>query len=125
MPKYFPGVTHCLVQTPITKEDMQAMGNTIATVHLCFAGDFDILGPIRIKKMEGPTSGATAHIPITPIIIGGKKNWIPILRGKLADEAKLEALIAFDKVKQQFGLKFGKTYKVFAKTIEEIGVVSV
>lgn len=124
MPKYFPGVTHSIVRTTYCAEDMKAMNGVMAFVDVVFGpGDANAIRMISIKKMEGPTAGITAHIPRTISIQQGKRLWIPVLEHKLADEIKMVALIAFDKVKSQFGLKFNKTYRVLAKTVEEVGVL--
>jgi hypothetical protein len=121
MPKYLPGATHSIVRTVHNIQDMQLMNGIMALIDVCFGpGDADAVRMIAIKKMEGPTSGATAHIPRTVIVREGKRGWVPVLEGKVADEAKTIALVAFDKVKSKFGLKFNKTYKVFAKDIEEV-----
>jgi hypothetical protein len=121
MPKYFPGITHCIVRTPKNKEEMEATQEVIADVALCFGDDSDGLGPIRIKKMQGVISGVSAYPPKALVIENGKKAWLYILNGKVADEAKMTALIAFDKVKQKFGVKYNKKYKVVGDTVEEIG----
>lgn len=86
----------------------------LAIVRLCFTTDEDCI-VVKIVKMEGPTSGVTALVPQIPSTV------IPGIAGKVANEAKLEALMAFDRVKQKFGIKFGKQYRVLAKDIEEIG----
>lgn len=122
MPKFLPGVTHALVVTSTNKEDMDKMHGIMANVNLCFGpGDEHALCSIGIKKMEGPVTGLTAHIPKTARITNGKTTYEPTLTGKLADEAKLLALTAFDRVKQSHGLKFGKRYRVIANAVEEIG----
>lgn len=119
MPKYFPSITHCKVVMPHDAKDMESLGGTLATVILCFSNEDDVLQPIQIKKMPGPVTGVIAEIPVTTFVHKGKTVFIPILKGKPADEIKLTALIAFDKVKQKYGLKFGKKYRV-AGDVEEI-----
>lgn len=116
MPKFFPGVTHTIVKTPKDIATMERLGG-LATVRLCFTNDEDFI-VIKIKKMDGPVSGVAA---IVPCISG---TIISAIGGGVANEAKLEALMAFDKVKQKFGIKFGKVYKVLAKDIQEIGGTS-
>ncbi len=124
MPKYFPGVTHSIVRTVHCAEDMKLMKGVLAFVDVCFGpGDCDAVRMIAIKKMSGPIAGVTAHIPRTILIREGKKGWIPVIEGKAAEEAKMTALIAFDRVKSAHGLKFNKTYRILAKTVEEIGVL--
>lgn len=113
MPKFFPGITHTIVKTPKDTETMGRLGG-LAVVRLCFTTDEDCI-IVKIVKMEGFTSGVSAIVPQIP------GTQIPAIAGKVANEAKLEALMAFDRVKQKFGIKFGKQYKVLAKDIEEIG----
>lgn len=125
MPKYFPGITHCIVHMPKDSQEITATGGVICNVSLYFGNDSDGLGPIRIKKMAGVVSGVTAHAPKAMAIVDGKKVWIHVLNGKVADEAKLLALIAFDSVKQRFGIKYNKKYRVTGNIIEEIGVTDV
>jgi hypothetical protein len=120
MTKYFPGVTHCLIRTPETADDMKAMKDTIAIVSLCFGDDRNLFCPIRIKKMAPPATGVFAEIPMSPIVDKSKKKWGPVLTGQAADEAKMLALVAFDKVLQKYGLKYNKKFRVFAKDIEEL-----
>lgn len=124
MPKYFPSLTHCKVITIHDAKDMEATEGTLAVVTLCFGSDTDTLQPIAIKKMPGPTSGVIAQVAKAPVKYNGKNIWISMLNGKLADEAKMEALIAFDKVKSIHGLKYNKRYRVDAKGVEEIGVTN-
>lgn len=119
MPKYFPGVTYCLVRTPTNTETMKKVGDALAFVHLCFGSDEDYI-LVQIKKMEGFTSGVTAFLPYFVATSEDKTLLIPAIQGKVANEAKLSALIAFDQVKQKFGLKFGRRYKVYEKSVEEI-----
>jgi hypothetical protein len=76
---------------------------------------------IGIKKMQGPVTGLQAHIPKSPVIKDGKTAYVPVVTGKAADEVKLLALVAFDRMKQEFGIKFNKNFRVLAKTIEVIG----
>lgn len=119
MHKYFPGVSHCIVRTPKNAEAMTKMEGTIAMVYVCFGADVDNI-IVQVKKMEGPTTGATATPPYFTVTGDGKTIRMPGIQGKVANEIKLTALLAFDKVKQQFGLKFGKRYKVLDNAIEEI-----
>lgn len=120
MPKFFPGVTHAIVKTVADQKDMDSMAKALAHVYLCFGpGDETSIGPVRIKKMEGPTAGVVAQVPKVPMITNGVKSWDPIVNGKAADEIKLAALVAFDRVKSAQGLKFNKSYRV-AKEVEEI-----
>lgn len=122
MPKYFPGVTHVIINTVPSAKEMEAMKGTMAFVTLCFGpGDESSIGMIAIKKMPGPVTGLQAHIPKSPIIKDGKTAYISVITGKASDEAKMLALIAFDRMKQEFGIKFNKSYRVLAKTIEVIG----
>lgn len=118
MPKYFPGVTHAIVKTSTNAKLTE--GGLLAMVYLCFLEDADVI-VVQINKMTGPITGATAELPGFSIPYNGKTISVAGLRGKPADEAKLMALVAFDKVKQKFGLKFNKQYKVVAKDITEIG----
>lgn len=121
MSKIFPGVTHGIVRTVQNTDDMKAMNGIMAFVDLCFGpGDNHAIKFIAIKKMEGPVTGLTAHIPKTVLIKDGTKTYAPLLEGKPADEAKMLALVAFDKVKSAYGLKFNKTYRVLAKAVEEV-----
>lgn len=100
---------------------MEAMKGTIAFVNLYFGpGNDSYIGLIPIKKMEGPVSGVTAHIPKTPIVGEEKVIYCPIVTGHAANEIKMEALIAFDKVKAAHGLKFNKHYEVMGKDVREI-----
>lgn len=113
MPKFFPGITHTIVKTPKDIATMEKLEG-LATVRLCFTTDEDFI-VIKIKKMEGPTSGVSAIVPCVPGTV------LSAMYGKVANEAKLEALMAFDRVKQKFGIKFGKKYKVTLKDVVEIG----
>ena len=90
-------------------------------VRLCFTNDNDYI-LMRIAKMEGPTSGVVANLP-SFIATTANGAIVPIagVAGKPADEVKMIALIAFDKVKQKFGIKFGKQYKVISNDIQEMG----
>lgn len=90
-------------------------------VRLCFTNDTDFL-IVRISKMQGPTTGVVANLPSFAATTS-KGDIIPIagIQGKPADEVKMMALIAFDKVKQKFGIKFGKQYKVISNDIQEMG----
>ena len=65
-----------------------------------------------------------AHIPKTQVLVAGKPVYIPVIQGEPADELIMLALKAFDRVKSAHGLKFSKTYKVLAKTVEEIGATN-
>ena len=121
MPKFFPAVSHAQVRTVADANAMKAMHNTVAFVDIYFGPGENFIGYIGIKKIEGPTLGVQAHIPKTPILVAGKPVYIPIIQGEPADELKMLALKAFDRVKSAYGLKFSKTYKVLAKTVEEIG----
>jgi hypothetical protein len=115
MPKFFPGLTHAIVKTPTNAEMMTRMGGALAMVRLCFTTDTDFL-LIRISKMTGPVSGVVADLPTVPgLSLAG-------IQGQPADELKMAALIAFDKVKQKFGIKFGKQFKVISNDITEIGL---
>lgn len=126
MPKFFPGVTHAIVSTVYDKIDMDSMKGVLAFVEVCFGpGDDSSLCRILIKKMDGPTAGVTAHVPNAICLHGGKKEWLPIAKGAVADELKMLALIAFDRVKSAYGLKFNKTFRVLAKSVEEIGIANV
>lgn len=115
MPKFFPGVSHSVVKTMKDAATIQKMG-MLATVRLCFADDMDNI-IIGIKKMDGPVSGVTAVLP--GFSVG--TLCVPAIQGKVANEAKLIALMAFDQVKQKFGLKFNKMYRVNSKDVQEIG----
>lgn len=119
MPKYFPGVSHYMVRTPKNAETMIRMDGTIAMVYICFGADEDHI-VVQVKKMEGPTTGATATPPYFTVNGDTKTIRMSGVQGKVANEVKMMALLAFDRVKQQFGLKFGKRYKVLDNTIEEI-----
>ena len=119
MPKYFPGLSHSLVKTVKNKELFDKTGGAIAMVSLCFGNDTDCI-VLVVKKMSGPTSGVTAELPgytVNSVVL-------PSFLGKPGDELKLAALTAFDRVKQKFGVKWAKHYKVFEKDIEEIGAVN-
>lgn len=99
---------------------MVQMKNTIAFVDLCFGKDDNTaIGLISIRKISGPTAGVTAHIPKTPVYRHGKLMYIEMIQGAAADELKMLALIAFDKVKQMFGLKFDKSYRVGPSIVVE------
>lgn len=124
MPKFFPSITHAIVKTPRDADVMARMGGAIAMVRLCFLDDNDYI-LMRINKMEGPTSGVVADVPSFDAKTNdGRTVSICGFAGKVSNEIKLEALLAFDKVKQKFGIKFGKVYKVSAKDIQEIGDTS-
>lgn len=100
--------------------DVEKSG-AIAHVDICFGpNNEDAIRFMRIKKMSGPTAGVTAHSPKTAIIVGGQTKYMSILSGKAEQEAKLLALVAFDRVKQQFGIKFNKAYLVNTKEVLEI-----
>jgi hypothetical protein len=120
LPKHFPGVTHAIVRTVKGQSDLDSSG-AIAYVSLCFINDDDALLPITIKKMTGPTSGITAHIPKTRILYGGKPYIMEVLKGAAADEVKMAALVAFDQMKQKVGVKWDKKYRVNSTGVEEIG----
>lgn len=121
MPKYLPGVTHTIITTAKNQDDMTSMKGMMAHVDLCFGpGDEHGIHGIGIRKMEGPVTGLTAHIPKTPMITTGKTTYTPVLSGKLAEEAKLLALVAFDRIKQVKGLKFGQKYRIVGTSIEEL-----
>ena len=122
MPKYFPGVSYAIVRTMPDKTAMEAAKGVMAYVDLCFDSDESAIKFIGIKKMEGPTTGATAHIPKTAVVVNGETKYKPVLEFKVADEARLLALKAFDRVKQQYGLKFNKIYRVLDKTVEDLTV---
>ena len=124
MPKYFPGVSYAIVRTMPDKESMDAMDGTMAFVDLCFDSDTSAIRFIGIKKMAGPTTGATAHVPKTVVAVkaNGDRKYAPVLEFKVADEARLLALKAFDRVKQQYGLKFNKIYRVLDKIVEDLTV---
>jgi hypothetical protein len=121
MPKYFPGITHAHVHTVSSAKLMAAREGTIAHVNLFFGpGDTSCIRLIAIKKINGPTSGVIAEVPMVPLIGETKTVNVPIVAGHAADELKMEALIAFDKVKSSKGLKFDKHYEVIAKEVKEI-----
>jgi hypothetical protein len=115
MPKFFPGVTHAIVKTPANADVMTKLDG-IAIVRLCFTSDEDFI-LVKISRMLGPTAGVTAILPVVPVPnIPG--TIILAIQGKPADEVKIMALMAFDKVKQKFGLKYGKQYKVISNDIQ-------
>lgn len=120
MPKIFPSYTHCIVQTVKDAEAMENMKGIMAFVDVCLGSDSSAIRFIGIKKMTGPITGLTAHIPKTPFIKEGKTEYHPVVEAEAAAELKQLSLVAFDKVKQQFGLKFGKKYRVFEKKVEEL-----
>lgn len=121
MPKYFPSFTHTIVNTVLSITEMSAMKGIMAFAEVCFGpGDDNAINLIAIKKIDGPVTGAQAHIPKTPVIKDGKTSYLPVFTGKAADELKMIALVAFDQVKQIHGLKFNKRYRVVGKTVEEI-----
>lgn len=124
MPKYFPSVSHALVRTVSDQKAMDRMKGTMAFVDLYMGPGENAICYIAIKKITGPTLGVNAHIPKTPVYVGEKLVYVPVVQGEPAEELKMLALRAFDRVKSAHGLKFSKTYKVLAKTIEEVGLES-
>ena len=110
MPKYFPSYTHTTVKSIKNEIDSIAMNNTIALVSIHF-GDACAIQHIAIKKMH-LISGVIAHIPMSAMIVDNKKEWYSIVTGPAAEELKLLALVAFDRVKQLHGLKYNRTYRV-------------
>lgn len=115
MPKFLPGLSHRIVKTVKSKEAMEKLSGAMALVTLCFTTNDDCIN-VMVHKMQGPTSGVTASVP--GFIINGKP--VDGIQGKVASELKMEALMAFDRVKQKFGLKWNRKYVVYEKTIEEI-----
>jgi len=118
--KHLSGVSHCLVRTAATEADMQGMDGTIATVALCFGDDKNVFCPIKIKRVPGPTVHFSAELPKSVTLNKGEKTIYHVLMGPIGEEAKMMALVAFDKVKQASGLKFGKKFRVFDKKVEEV-----
>lgn len=122
MLKYFPGITHAHVHTVGSAKLMELRKGVLAYVNLFFGpGNDSTIRLIAIRKMDGLTVGVTAEIPSTTLVgEEGNPVSIPIVSGHAANELKMEALIAFDKVKSAKGLKFNKHYEVFAKEVKEI-----
>jgi hypothetical protein len=124
VPKYFPSASHAVVRTVADQKTMDKMKGTMAFVDVYMGPGENAICYIAIKKISGPTLGVNAYIPKTPIYVGDKLTYIPVIQGEPADELKFFALKAFDRVRSVYGLKFGKSYKVLAKTVEEIGATN-
>jgi len=121
MPKILVGISSVVVCTAKNAEDMEKSGGVMAHADLCFgSGREHAIKYIRIRKMQGPTPGVTAHVPKAAVMIDGHIVYKPVLTGQAEQEAKHEALVAFDRIKQQFGIKFNKTYVVNAKEVTEV-----
>lgn len=117
MSKILPGVTHAVVRTP-KKADSIAMGGVFAYVDICFGpGDADAIRNISFKK-EG--AGFVTTIPGTILTVDGKIDYQPAMVGQVAATIIAAASKALDRVKSEKGLKYNKSYRVFANSIEEI-----
>lgn len=120
MTKILPGVTHAIVRTP-KKEDSLAMGGVFAYVDLCFGpGDEDAIRNISFKK-EG--AGFVTSVPKSKLIADGEIVYQPALIGQVASTMVAAASKALDRVRSEKGLKYNKSYRVFANSVEEIGEV--
>lgn len=116
--KYFPGISHAIVKTANDARAME-LYNAVAIVFLCFTDDNDYI-TMFIRKLEGQGTTFNAYVPKHNTVKIPSYVSVPGVSGKPADELKLQALVAFDKVMQKHGLKYHKKYKVFEKTIEEV-----
>lgn len=116
MSKILPGVTHAIVRTP-KKEDSLAM-SIFAYVDLCFGpGDEDAICNIAFNRAAG---GFTCEMPRSSTIINGQREHKHVMVGKVASTMVAAATKALDRVKSEKGLKYNKSYRVFANSVEEI-----
>lgn len=118
MSKILPGITHAVVRTP-KKEDSQAMG-IFAYVDLCFGpGDESCIRNVSFKKASVGLE-YEANVPRSMSIVDGKKVYQKLVTGDAETMVVLVASKALDKVRAEKGLKYGRSYRVFSTSIEEI-----
>lgn len=117
MSKVLTGMTHAIVRTN-TKADAE-LTKIYAYVDLCFGpGDENALCNIAYKQNGAGHPEFTP--PVTAVVKDGKKVIVPLVTGQVATKILLAATAALDRVKAAKGLKYGKSFKVFANGVEEI-----